>query len=139
MSALKWQRFAAHSTMVARLGQNLPLHISRNTPLDKPDCDLFAVERIPLDPSREMLAGRQPVAFRRVVGRLEGGERLQRVPRGFPPDHPAASYLKYRMFVAGREFPASFATSPRFYAGVVKVFRHVTPLLRFLNEPLLKR
>ena len=77
-------------------------------------------------------------AFRKVVGRLEGGDLLQRVPRGFPPDHPAASYLKYRMFIAGREFPASFATSPRFYAGVVNVFRHVTPLLRFLNEPLLK-
>ena len=78
-------------------------------------------------------------AFRRVLGALEGGEKLQRVPRGFPPDHPAAEYLKYRMFIAGREFPAIFATSPRFYPGVVNVFRHVTPLLRFLNEALLKR
>jgi uncharacterized protein (TIGR02453 family) len=77
-------------------------------------------------------------AFRRVLGDVEGGDQLQRVPRGFPPDHPAAKYLKYRMFIGGREFPAAFATSPRFYAGVLNVFRHATPLLQFLNEPLLK-
>jgi uncharacterized protein (TIGR02453 family) len=75
--------------------------------------------------------------FRRAVGRLEG-ERLQRVPHGFPKDHEAAEYLKYRQFLAGREFPATFATSPRFYAGVVNVFQRVAPLTHFLNEPLLK-
>jgi uncharacterized protein (TIGR02453 family) len=77
--------------------------------------------------------------FRRVLGTLDGGDQLQRVPRGFPPDHQAAKYLKYRMFIGGREFPAAFATSPKFYAGVLDVFRHVTPLLKFLNEPLLNR
>ena len=41
-------------------------------------------------------------AFRRKAGTLEGGQKLQRVPRGFPPDHPAAEYLRFRMFVAGR-------------------------------------
>ena len=53
-------------------------------------------------------------AFRREVGALEG-ERLKRVPRGFPGDHPAADYLRYRQFIVGCEFPAAFATSPRFY------------------------
>jgi uncharacterized protein (TIGR02453 family) len=76
--------------------------------------------------------------FRRRFGRLEG-ERLQRVPRGFPKDHPAAEYLRHRQFIVGREFPASFACSPRFYAGLVDVFRHVAPLARFLNEPLIGR
>lgn len=75
-------------------------------------------------------------AFRRAVGALEG-EQLQRVPRGFPKDHEAAEYLKYRQFLAGCEFPATFAASPRFYGGLVGVFRHVAPLIRFLNEPLL--
>jgi uncharacterized protein (TIGR02453 family) len=77
-------------------------------------------------------------AFRRVVGTLEG-DRLQRVPRGFPKDHEAAEYLKYRQFLAGREYPAAFAHSPRFYPGVLNVFRHVAPLAIFLNEPLLRR
>ena len=76
--------------------------------------------------------------FKRVLGQLDGGEPLQRVPRGFPPDHPAAGYLRHRMFLGGRQFPAAFAASPRFYEGVLKVFRHATPLVRFLNEPLLK-
>src|SRR4029078_10586124 len=75
--------------------------------------------------------------FRRTMGALEG-EQLQRVPRGFPKDHPAADYLKYRQFLAGKEFPVRFASSPGFYKGVVSVFREVAPLVKFLNEPLLK-
>jgi uncharacterized protein (TIGR02453 family) len=74
-------------------------------------------------------------AFRRTVGDLEG-ERLQRVPRGFARDHEAAEYLKHRQFLAGREFPSGFACSPRFYPGVLRVFKQVAPLTRFLNEPL---
>jgi len=79
----------------------------------------------------------ESAAFRRKAGTLEGGQKLQRVPRGFPSNHPAAEYLRFRMFVAGRQFPSSFATSPRFYPGIVGVFRHLAPLIRFLNEPLL--
>jgi uncharacterized protein (TIGR02453 family) len=77
-------------------------------------------------------------AFKRVVGSLTG-EQLSRVPRGFATDHPAAHYLRFRQFLAGREYPASFAISPRFYGEVVKVFRQVAPLTRFLNAPLLAR
>ena len=76
-------------------------------------------------------------AFRRQVGHLEG-ERLQRVPRGFPKDHEAAEFLKFRQFLAGREFPTALATSPGFYRTLITVFRRVAPLARFLNEPLLR-
>ena len=76
--------------------------------------------------------------FRRAFGKLEG-ERLQRVPRGYPADHEAADYLRHRQFLAGKEYPARFACSPGFYKGVVGVFREAAPLVRFLNEPLLKR
>lgn len=74
--------------------------------------------------------------FKKTVGALHG-EQLQRIPRGFLADHPAAEYLKYRQFLAAKEFPAAFATSPRFYAGVLDVFKQVAPLTRFLSEPLL--
>lgn len=74
--------------------------------------------------------------FEDVVGTLDG-ERLQRVPRGFAKDHPAAHYLKFRQFLGGREYPASLAARPRFYPELLKVFRAVAPLVRFLNEPLL--
>ena len=88
--------------------------------------------------SRRLRAIVESPAFRRVAGPLEG-QQLQRVPRGFPKDHPAAEFLKHRQFMAGHEFPASFAYSPRFYSGLVNVFRHIAPLIGFLNEPLLKR
>jgi len=74
--------------------------------------------------------------FRRDVGALDG-ERLQRVPRGFPKDHEAVEYLKYRQFLAGRELPAAFACNPKFYTTLLGVFRQVAPLARFLNEALL--
>jgi uncharacterized protein (TIGR02453 family) len=74
--------------------------------------------------------------FRRAVGALEG-ERLQRVPRGFATDHPAAEFLRHRQFLAGRELDPDLATSPKFYPAVIDVFRHVAPLTRFLNDPLL--
>jgi uncharacterized protein (TIGR02453 family) len=76
--------------------------------------------------------------FRRRVGALEG-ERLQRVPRGFPKDHPAADYLKFRQFLAGADLPPETATSPRFYGTLLDVFQQIVPLVRFLNHPLLPR
>ena len=75
--------------------------------------------------------------FKRVLGKLEG-EQLQRVPRGFSKEHEAARYLRYRQFLGGKDFPAQFACSPGFYKGLVGVFREVAPLVKFLNEPLLK-
>jgi uncharacterized protein (TIGR02453 family) len=80
----------------------------------------------------------ESAAFRRQFGKL-AGDKLQRVPRGFPRDHPAAEYLKFRNFLAGAEFPGTFATRPKFYSTLLAVFRHVTPLARFLNAPLLKQ
>jgi uncharacterized protein (TIGR02453 family) len=73
--------------------------------------------------------------FARRVGTLDG-ERLTRVPRGYAKDHPAAHYLRYRQFLAGREYEAGFATSPRFYTEVLAVFRAVAPVVRFLNDAL---
>ena len=106
---------------------------------------MYAPQTPQLHAVREHIAGNvhrlrsivESPAFRRTVGRLEG-ERLRRVPRGFATDHPAAEYLKFRQFLAGREFPPRFATSPRFYRGLLRIFRLVAPLSRFLNEPLLK-
>jgi uncharacterized protein (TIGR02453 family) len=73
--------------------------------------------------------------FRRAVGRLDG-EKLQRVPRGYDREHPAAEFLRHRQFLAASEFPPDFACSPRFYQGLLGVFQQVAPLVRFLNEPL---
>ena len=77
-------------------------------------------------------------AFRRAVGELSG-EQLTRVPRGYLKDHPAAEYLRHRQFIGGREYPADFAVSPRFYSELVTVFRGIAPLVGFLNQAIITR
>ncbi len=74
--------------------------------------------------------------FKRTVGPISG-DALKRVPRGFAPDHPAAEYLKLRQFIMGREYPAAFAVSPKFYGTVVRTFERMAPVIDFLNAPLL--
>ena len=104
----------------------------------------YAPESADLARIREHISGTHPelhrltraAAFRRAFEALEG-EQLSRVPRGFAKDDPAAEYLKRRNFLAGREFPAGFATSAEFYPTLLGTFRAVMPIVRFLNEPLL--
>ena len=74
--------------------------------------------------------------FCRAVGTLDG-EQLAGMPKGYLADHPAAEYLRFKQFLAGRPFEAKFATSDRFYAELLRIFRAVAPLVRFLNTPLL--
>ena len=75
--------------------------------------------------------------FRKMFGDL-GGERLSRVPRGFPADHLAADYLKYKQLLAGRNFPAEVATKARFYKLLLETFQTMLPLVRFLNQPIVR-
>jgi len=105
---------------------------------------MYAPEMPQLQAVREQIAANvqhfrsiveAPAFTRSLDGGLEG-ERLQRVPRGFPRDHEAADYLRYRQFLAGKEFPAKFAIGPTFYSGMLDVFRKIAPLVRFLNESL---
>lgn len=74
-------------------------------------------------------------AFKRSAGPVTG-DSLRRVPRGFPPDHPAAEYLKLRQFLFGRHYPAAFAADKTFYREVVTLFERMAPAVTFLNEPL---
>jgi len=69
------------------------------------------------------------------IGGLQG-DRLSRVPRGFAKDDPAGAYLQHRQFIAFREEPAAFATKKDFYTQLRNTLETITPLVRFLNEPL---
>ena len=75
-------------------------------------------------------------SFRRAVGRLEG-QQLSGMLWGYLKDHPAAECLRLKQFLAGREFEAEFAITDRFYCELLRIFRAVAPLVRFLNTPLL--
>ena len=76
--------------------------------------------------------------FRRTLGPLDG-KVLQRVPHGYPRTHPAADLLRRREFLASRKSSANFAAEPRFYRELLRVFRQIMPLVRFLNQPLINR
>ena len=76
--------------------------------------------------------------FRQAVGTLDG-EQLSTMPRGYLKVHPAADYLRFKQFLAGREFEAAFATDDRFYSELLNIFRAVAPLVRFLNAPLVEQ
>jgi uncharacterized protein (TIGR02453 family) len=95
---------------------------------------------------REHIAGTHPRlhklvtarAFTETVGEL-GGDRLTRLPRGYVAGHPAAHYLQFKQYLAGRELPAAIAFDASFYDELLRTFRAVTPLVRFLNAPLARR
>jgi uncharacterized protein (TIGR02453 family) len=104
---------------------------------------IYAPDTAQLQAIREHIAERhkdldaivRSLAFRKIGG-LQG-DRMTRVPRGFPKDHPAASYLQQRQFLGAREEPATFAARPDFYRHLLATFKTLVPLCRFLNEPLI--
>jgi uncharacterized protein (TIGR02453 family) len=94
---------------------------------------------------REHIAGNlrqfESIVKAPALKRLGGlkGDTLTRVPRGFAKDHPAAAYLRHKQWLGFREEPAGFATRPDFYKQLVATMKALTPLVTFLNEPLVER
>lgn len=76
--------------------------------------------------------------FRKLFGTLSG-EQSSRMPRGYPADHPAEHYLRHKDLLAARELAPAEGTKPNFLETLVESFRAMHPLIRFLNEPLLRR
>lgn len=74
-------------------------------------------------------------AFKRRFKNLEG-DKLQRVPAGYPPDHPMSEWLKQKQFFVWLELPESAAKSSRFAKRVVEIFEDAYPLVRFLNNAM---
>lgn len=74
-------------------------------------------------------------AFKKLGGLR--GDTLTRVPRGFDKHHPAARYLMHKQFMAFREEPGTFATSKDFYKSLLATFKTLSPMVKFLNEPLI--
>jgi uncharacterized protein (TIGR02453 family) len=73
-------------------------------------------------------------AFKKLGGLK--GDKLTRVPRGFDKEHPAADYLMHKQFMGFREESGTFATSKDFYKNLLATFKTLSPMVRFLNEPL---
>lgn len=61
---------------------------------------------------------------------------LSRPPKGFPRDHPAMEWIRWRQWGVTAHLPADFALRPTLAADVEKRFRMAAPLVEFLNTPL---
>jgi uncharacterized protein (TIGR02453 family) len=74
--------------------------------------------------------------FRRRFDGLSEEAKLRRVPQGFPPDHPAAEWLRLQSFTAGASIEANVVTSPRLVDRLCRDFEPLVPLVRWLNRAL---
>lgn len=124
-------------------GAGLYLHLATNELLigggvymPMPE-DLSAIRRHIAENRKTFVSIVESKGFRKRFGPL-WGDQLSRVPRGFAPDHPAADYLRYKQYLAGRTLKPEDALSPGFYETVVATFKGMLPLIRFLNEPILR-
>lgn len=65
-------------------------------------------------------------------------QALTRPPKGFPADHPASEWIKWRQWGVIATLPAMEALKPKLPVLVEQHFRLAAPLVDFLNEPLLR-
>ncbi len=69
--------------------------------------------------------------FRRRFGGL-GGDKLQRVPSGFPADHPEVELLKHKDLTYGQRLADSDVQSPALPDLIADAFETAVPLMRYL-------
>jgi uncharacterized protein (TIGR02453 family) len=85
--------------------------------------------------AQEFLSIVGSTSFTKKFGRIEG-EKLQRMPLGFPNDHFMADWLKYKSFFAGVTLKEDECYSPKFIKKTMSIFTELHPLVKFLNEAL---
>lgn len=76
-------------------------------------------------------------SLRTLVGEIVG-DQLARVPKGFCADHPAADLVRYKQLYVFAELDPALALTPKLLGELVKRFRVITPLVEFLNAPLIR-
>jgi len=74
--------------------------------------------------------------LRRTYGELSDESVLQRLPRGFAADHPAANWLRYRSFTVSRAIPAAELQRTSLPDWLAYAYGPVIPLVRWLNGAL---
>jgi uncharacterized protein (TIGR02453 family) len=73
---------------------------------------------------------------RELAGEVHG-EELKRPPAGFSADHPHIDLLRKKAWHFYLELPVDIGTSPACVKEVWSRFKIMTPLVEFLNKPLL--
>jgi uncharacterized protein (TIGR02453 family) len=98
---------------------------------EKPWIDAFR-QRVAADPTevRELV---EDPAFKKTFGSLStDGHALQRIPSGYPADHPAADLLRLKDVIFGRRLSDADATSPGLPDVIAETFTTAMPVMRYL-------
>ena len=74
----------------------------------------------------------------KLMGPLHG-ESLQRIPKGFDCEHPAADLIKRKQWVFWQDLDLKLATSTKLLPEIVQRFRAMAPVVEMLNQPLLSK
>ena len=64
---------------------------------------------------------------------------LTRPPKGFPAEHPAMEWIKWRQWGVTAHLPPEMALKPGLAEEIEKRFRLAAPLVDFLNAPLVRK
>ena len=100
---------------------------------DKPWIDAFR-RRVADDP-KEFHAVVDGRSFKEAFGALSSdGHSLQRVPAGYPADHPEAETLKMKDVVFGRRLSDHEAMSPHLPGVMADSFEAAMPVFRYLSS-----
>ncbi len=96
----------------------------------------------PLLYSIRSIIAQKPEAFEKILNSREfkkefGGladETLKTAPKGFPRDHPAIEFLRYKHYYVMRNVDARELLAADFLHRCVNSFMIVSPFVRFLNS-----
>jgi len=113
--------------------------------------EMIVAAGVYMPPKEQLLAIRQhllahPDEFKRLIESkklsakmtLHDPAALSRPPKGFPADHPALEWIKWRQWGVTATLPVDFALQPALAATIGAHFKLAQPLVDFLNEPLLR-
>jgi uncharacterized protein (TIGR02453 family) len=103
-----------------------------------PDAEqLLAIRRFLMEHHEEYRKLAQGRALRRLLKDEESGVPLNRSPKGFPAEHPAADLYRQKRWGFSASLEAEMATKADFTSVVASYFRAAAPLVALLNRPLL--
>jgi uncharacterized protein (TIGR02453 family) len=75
-------------------------------------------------------------SFRQRYGPLDDEAMLKRLPRGYQEHHPAARWMRYQSFTAGRTLTERTVLSSRLAVTVAGHYAALTPFVRWINAAL---
>lgn len=70
--------------------------------------------------------------FVKLFNKIDG-EKLKKMPKGYPSDHPQGELLKYKSYLVINEVSDKMVLSNEFFGDVIEVFRAMKPFNDFLN------